>query len=466
MLVRFRGTSRKPPKNPLRAAKGATGYLLGNKDHKGRERAFKPVLLSGSPEAFEQIVGYGNQAGKYTSGGLYFEETRSELISKFGSERAVNEKLQEIMDGFEETLFPGLDKDQYCGVWILHEDKENIELNFLFAKEELRSGKGLTPYFHKADYSRVNAWKDIVNFENGLSDPNSPDKKRAFIPEFFNEYKPIDFNSNEAKRRDFKKDLTEEIEVMASSEQFGDRDDLIKYLEKQRGLEVSRQIKTAISVINPQTNKPVRLKGELFEENADYNKFSNDDYRNELMERYEKERFEKIKEQKEKYNKHIEYKKAELNKKYNKEIEDGQIYERSNIELYHRAPENDGFDENRNGRNEEREQAIERRNGGNSEGTRFCEKKEDFDLERIKEDYERTKQNRESAFEKFIGEDGILGKIIKEINSRLAKDFSEKVSGLPEFKKEAEKVEKEVEKEPKAEKPKKKNRWKLPGLGG
>ena len=42
MLVSFRGTSRKPPKNPLRAAKGATGYLLGNKDHKGQERALSP----------------------------------------------------------------------------------------------------------------------------------------------------------------------------------------------------------------------------------------------------------------------------------------------------------------------------------------------------------------------------------------------------------------------------------------
>ena len=255
MLVRFRGTSRKPPKNPLRAAKGATGYLLGNKDHKGQERASKPALLSGSPEDFEQIVGLGNQAGKYTSGGLYFEETREDLIKKFGSEKAVNEKLQEIIDGFEETLFPGLDKDQYCSVWILHEDKENIELNFLFAKEELRTGKAITPYYHKADYSRVNSWKDIVNFENDFSDPNSPDKRRHFIPEFFNEYKPVDFNSKEAKRRDFKKELIEEIEIMASNDQFNDRSDLIEYLKEQRGLEVSTSIglsdMSTLFLINP-----------------------------------------------------------------------------------------------------------------------------------------------------------------------------------------------------------------------
>jgi len=209
MIVKFRKEKRGVPKNPLRAAKGATGYLLGNKDHKGHERGFQPVLLSGSPDEFEQIVGYGNHAGKYTSGGLYFEESRKDLVERFGSEIAVNKKLQEIMDGFEDTLFPGLDKDQYCGVWILHEDKGNIELNFLFAKEELRSGKGLTPYFHGADLKRVNAWKDIINFENGFSDPTLPDKKRSFTPEFFSEYKPVDKASPEHNRRHLKQALSE-----------------------------------------------------------------------------------------------------------------------------------------------------------------------------------------------------------------------------------------------------------------
>lgn len=427
MLVSFRGTSRKPPKNPLRAAKGATGYLLGNKDHKGQERAFKPVLLSGSPEAFEQIVGYGNQAGKYTSGGLYFEEKRSELISKFGSERAVNEKLQEIMDGFEETLFPGLDKDQYCGVWILHEDKENIELNFLFAKEELRSGKGLTPYFHKADYSRVNAWKDIVNFENGLSDPNSPDKKRAFIPEFFNEYKPIDFNSNEAKRRDFKKDLTEEIEIMASNEQFSDRNDLVKYLEEQKGLKVSRQTKSAISVINPLTNKPARLKGALFEENTDYKKFSNNDYRQELMKRYESERHEKLKEQKLKYKEHMEYKKEKLANKYNREIENGPIYEGSDFKLYGRTKEEDGISREEDEINRERKPDIERGKQSNHRTPDKNERENPASFQKSEDSLRTAEQHRKRLIGKYSGENGIIRKIVDEVNRRIANRLTTKM---------------------------------------
>lgn len=453
MLVNFRGTSRKSPKNPLRAAKGATGYLLGNKDHKGQERAFKPVLLSGSPESFEQIVGYGNQAGKYTSGGLYFEESREDLKNQFGSERAVNEKLQEIMDGFEETLFPGLDKDQYCGVWILHEDKENIELNFLFAKEELRSGKGLTPYFHQADLTRVNAWKDIVNFENGFSDPNSPDKKRAFIPEFFNEYKPVDFNSKEAKRRDFKKELTEEIEIMASNDQFNDRRDLVDYLEEQRGLKVSRQTKTAISVINPQTNKPARLKGALFEEEAEYKQFSNDDYRQELMERYENERYERIKEQKEKYKEHMVYKKEQLTNKYNKEIEDGPIYEGSDFKLYGRTKEKDGI-------NRERKPDIERGKQSNYRKPESDEREDTASFQKSEDYLREAEPYRNRLIEKYSGENGILRKILDEVNKRVSQRLWSKMENLENPKK----VEKEVSMKSSKSKPKKKSLKKEQGL--
>ncbi|MWJ29500.1 hypothetical protein GPM19_15065 [Halomonas sp. ZH2S] len=453
MLVNFRGSSRKPPKNPLRAAKGATGYLLGNKDHKGQERAFKPVLLDGSPDAFEHIVGYGNQAGKYTSGGLYFEESREDLIKKFGSEKAVEEKLQEIMDGFEETLFPGLDKDQYCGVWILHEDKSNIELNFLFAKEEIRSGKSLTPYYHKADLTRVNTWKDIVNFENGFSDPNSPDKKRAFIPEFFNEYKPIDFNSEEAKRRDFKKELTEEIEVMALNGKLSDRNELIDYLEKEKSLEVSRQTKTAISVINPLTNKPARLKGALFEEKADYKQFSNDDYRKELMERYENERFKKIEAQREKYKEHMEHKKEQLKKQYNKEINYGQVYAGSDFKLYERTEEKDGEHRERKQDIEKRNEGIERRKPATKEKSRNSKVKKNKNLEQCKRSYEEARKDRERTFNRFFGENGVFGEIVNEVNKRLKGNLLMRMENFDKYKK----IEKEVSMETSKSKTKKKS---------
>lgn len=388
MIVKFRKEKRGVPKNPLRAAKGATGYLLGNKDHKGHERGFQPVLLSGSPDEFEQIVGYGNHAGKYTSGGLYFEESRKDLVERFGSEIAVNKKLQEIMDGFEGTLFPGLDKDQYCGVWILHEDKGNIELNFLFAKEELRSGKGLTPYFHGADLKRVNAWKDIINFENGFSDPTLPDKKRSFTPEFFSEYKPVDKASPEHNRRHLKQALSEYLVQCVEDGLCKSRDGVIELLNKTE-YKVSRITKKSISVINSETLKPVRLTGSIFEEGTDYKHFSSEDYRNELMKRYEEERIQKIKKKEEIYKEHMEYKKEMLMNKYNKEISNGTTHQRNDFKLC-------GESRSENDKARTREQASERRDIEREEAFRAtsnslreqAERRQDSSFKRFKRNVE------------------------------------------------------------------------------
>lgn len=410
MIVKFRKEKRGVPKNPLRAAKGATGYLLGNKDHKGRERGFQPVLLNGSPDEFEKIVGYGNHAGKYTSGGLYFEESRKNLIERFGSEIAVNKKLQEIMDGFEETLFPGLDKDQYCGVWILHEDKGNIELNFLFAKEELRSGKGLTPYFHGADLKRVNAWKDIINFENGFSDPTLPDKKRSFTPEFFSEYKLVDKASPEYNRRHLKQALTEYLVQCVEDGLCKSRDGVIELLNKTE-YKVSRITKKSISVINPETLKPVRLTGSIFEEGADYKHFSSEDYRNELMKRYEEERIQKIKKKEELYKEHMEYKKEMLMNKYNKEIGNGTTHQRNDFKLY-------GESRSENDKARTREQASERRNIEREEAFRATSNSLREQAERRQDSsFKRFKRN----VEQFRSTSNPLGRIIdrvREINNK------------------------------------------------
>lgn len=411
MIVKFRKGKRGVPKNPLRAAKGATGYLLGNKDHKGRERAFKPVLLDGSPEEFEQIVGFGNKAGQYTSGGLYFEETREQLIEKHGSNQAVEKVLKDIMERFEETLFPGLDKDQFCGVWILHEDKGNIELNFLYAKEELRSGKGLTPYFHGADLTRVNAFKDIINDEYRLSDPNTPDKKRAFIPEFFNDYKPVNGASPEHERRSFKQALTEHLVQHVEDGFYNNRDEIIDFLNTTE-YKVSRVTKKAISVIYPETNKPVRLTGSIFEEGADYKHFSSEDYRNELMKRYEEERIKKINKQKEKYKEHIKHKKEYLENKYNKENSYGTAHQRNDFKLYDESrSENDEArtrEQNSERRDIEREEAFRATSNSLREQ---AERRQDSSIKRFKRNVEQ-----------FRSTSNPLGRIIervREINNSL-----------------------------------------------
>jgi hypothetical protein len=79
------------------------------------------------------------------------------------------------MASFERVLMPGLDKDQYSVLWVEHQDKGRLELNFLIPNTELLTGKRLQPYYDRADRPRIDAWQTIVNGRLGLHDPNAPE---------------------------------------------------------------------------------------------------------------------------------------------------------------------------------------------------------------------------------------------------------------------------------------------------
>ena len=116
-------------------------YLLG----KDRDRE-DARLDRGDPQQMIQLIDSSVYAQKYTSGVLSFAERDLEEQQK-----------QQIMDSFERVLLPGLDQDQYSILWVQHQDKERLELNFVVANIELQSGKRLQPYYDRADRPRLNA---------------------------------------------------------------------------------------------------------------------------------------------------------------------------------------------------------------------------------------------------------------------------------------------------------------------
>jgi hypothetical protein len=88
---------------------------------------------------------------------------------------------EKLMASFERVLMPGLDKDQYSVLWVEHQDKGRLELNFLIPSTELLTGKRLQPYYDRADRPRIDAWQTIVNGRLGLHDPNAPENRRALV---------------------------------------------------------------------------------------------------------------------------------------------------------------------------------------------------------------------------------------------------------------------------------------------
>ncbi|WP_286447732.1 relaxase/mobilization nuclease domain-containing protein, partial [Proteus mirabilis] len=142
--------------------KASMAYLL-----KEKGRAEAPAVLQGDPDLSLAIAEASPFKNAYTVGCLSFEE-----VDLPGKDK------QEIMQRFEETLFAGLESEQYNISWVEHRDKGRLELNFFIPNTELSTGKRLQPYYDRADRHLTDNFKKVINHEYGLSDPDSIEKKQ------------------------------------------------------------------------------------------------------------------------------------------------------------------------------------------------------------------------------------------------------------------------------------------------
>lgn len=222
--------------------RGPVEYLLG----KDQDRELAELLRGDALETLA-LIDSSPYAKRYTSGCLSFEE--ADLTP---------ELKRQLMDTFEETLFPGMDKNQYNILWVEHRDKGRLELNFVIPNIELTTGRRLQPYFYKADEKRVDAWKTIQNIENGFSDPDDPARRQALTPA----------KDLPASSKAIADDIHAGIEAMIGSGQIENRADVVAALENA-GLTVARQTKTFISIENPDGGRNIRLRGGVYEQDFD-----------------------------------------------------------------------------------------------------------------------------------------------------------------------------------------------------
>jgi len=219
---------------------GPTGYLMGAKDHAGNVREVAPVVLRGDPEQTRELIDSLDFKRKYTSGVLSFSEANIKP-----------EQKQKIMDSWEGTLFPGMDKNQYSVLWVEHRDKGRLELNFVIPNVELQSGKRLQPYFDKADRNRVDAWQTLTNHAHSLTDPKDPERVRTLTVS----------NNLPKSRQEAAEAITNGLLTLGVE----NRAQIIAALS-EAGLEVVRQTKSNISIKDPEGGRNLRLKGAIYAE--------------------------------------------------------------------------------------------------------------------------------------------------------------------------------------------------------
>ena len=264
MLVRFfeHGKVKKGELTRTGGGGAVRNYLLFDKDNRSKPRDGARLIYGNDIDTTEVINGIKNSK-VYASGVLSFAPEES---------IAGAQKI-EIIESFEQNLFPGLMKGEYSGYWVEHKDKDRQELHFVFAEIHLPSGKALPVYYIGKDFDLVDSWKDLINIDYGLEDPNDPKRKRAYRLKGY-EYaqkKQQEKDKLAGKAIKDEKVFDEEkigewlIEEIADDESIQTQADVIRVIAE--AFEITRVAKDgkSISIKNPVGGRNIKLKGMMYE---------------------------------------------------------------------------------------------------------------------------------------------------------------------------------------------------------
>lgn len=246
MIVKFFKNGNTKNKSFSTGGNGVKDYLLNERVEQGTAR-----VLQGDPNETTEIINSLGYSTIYTAGCLSFDKDESERVTQ---------PLKEtLMNDFERALFGDFDKSRISGYWVEHTDKDRLELNFVFASVDLKTGKALPVYFHQNDQYRINDFKDLANLKHGLSDPNAPERKATTSIS----------NRLPSDKKELKQAINDYLTQRATAynSDLKTHHDIKKALVNDLGLEITRTTKTAISIKDPNNGKqPIRLTGVFYEQ--------------------------------------------------------------------------------------------------------------------------------------------------------------------------------------------------------
>ncbi|WP_231264466.1 relaxase/mobilization nuclease domain-containing protein [Helicobacter pylori] len=239
---------------------GSVNYLLNERVEQGTAK-----VLRGDTNLTKSLLLSLTQKHKACVGCLSFEELN------------INDGLKyELMESFENALLTQEMQNRYNILWVEHTDKGRLELNFVIPRIDLITQKAFTPYYHSADITRIDLWKDCINLKHNFTNPKDLEKQH-------------NIQQHQTKNPQNKELLAtyEKLDKLIQDnlgKLFNSRDDIINFL-KSNQCEVTRQGKDYISVKLPNEPKAKRLKGFYYHETFKTIK----DIRNQLSEARQRE---------------------------------------------------------------------------------------------------------------------------------------------------------------------------------
>ena len=291
MLVKFfqYGAVKKGQKGHSGGGGAVKNYLLGKDYDKGviRDGA---TLFRGDPNETTSIINGIERQSYYKSLVLSFTESDSKKLD--------DNKLNEIIDDFNATMFPTFNESQYSGYWVKHMDKGRIELHGVYAEEELTSGYGLNVYVATVDKPLVDSWKDLINDKYDLDDPNAPMHKRArAITKGFELKKGYEPKKTKIADEELKNQIEKELlEYVNNHPEITNRDGIISAFE-ELDYKVERTGKNYISIEHPNKKdnpelKNLRFKSDIYSQ--DFNRSMLSKNKSYEQREYERKRPERI----------------------------------------------------------------------------------------------------------------------------------------------------------------------------
>lgn len=240
----------------------AINYLKSDFDHKNNRRSVKPRDFAGSAEECIVVADSIERKHKYVSGTLSFRD----------GEKPTDAHLQKIVDAFRKTFMAGLEPGvNYVDYWNIHEDKGNIELNYVIPLVELTTSRQMNPFPPgKAKEDFKDAFDAYINHQMGY-DQVVPDPIKASESKFERKVLP---KSNSKSAEEFRKNKPTKDEVsdcvahQIINGKISSRQDLCDFLENFG--EITRVNDKFISLKPYGSEKAFRLKGPVYEYGADF----------------------------------------------------------------------------------------------------------------------------------------------------------------------------------------------------
>ena len=243
------------------SARAAVEYLVGERDAAGHEREGVEVLR-GNPDMVAAVADSLDFERKY----------RSAVIAWAPDDRPTDEQIETVLDEFEKTAWAGLDPDRYAWTAVLHRERGGgVHAHILAAQCDLQTGRSLNiapPGWQKT----FDPLRDAFNHEHGWGRPDDPARARVQQPGHRAYVEAARLRAGlrlESSPRDLIRDyLLQRVEHGTVR----DRADVVSAL-RDAGLEVPRQGKDYLTALDPETGDRWRLKGELYGENFQRERF-------------------------------------------------------------------------------------------------------------------------------------------------------------------------------------------------